>query len=208
MLEIRQERQGRVLEGFFPYGETATIRDRGLVRKESIRSQAFRFAVEDDKREIHLLSGHSFALPLAAKTLGTLILADTAARLTFRAVLPAIENMPTWMQDLLKMVDSGLVRGVSPGFRVPPIPNAQRFLPEPGNPGVQVREIREAVLYELSLVTRPAYPSASVSAPFQLPEAASKFQDSEVSGPWVEYRDGAPGPTDKVENPIWHLPYQ
>ena len=53
----------------------------------------------------------------------------------------------------------------SPGFRVPPqsaVPNAEELIPEPGNPGVQIRVIRQAVLYELSLVTRPAYPETIV----------------------------------------------
>ena len=37
---------------------------------------AFAFAVEDEAREIHLLSGHSFDRPLASKRRGTLRLDD------------------------------------------------------------------------------------------------------------------------------------
>ena len=51
------------------------------------------------------------------------------------------------------MIRAGLAGGVSPGFRVPPasvVANAEAFEPEPGNPGVQVRVINQAVLHELS----------------------------------------------------------
>ena len=34
---------------------------------------------------------------------------------------------------------------------------AEELLPEPGNPSVQIRQINEAVLFEMSTVTRPAY---------------------------------------------------
>ena len=43
------------------------------------------------------------------------------------------------------------------------IDGAEVLIPEPGNPGVSIREIREALLFELSLVTRPAYPETTVS---------------------------------------------
>ena len=62
-------------------------------------------------------------------------------------------------------LQGGLVGGISPGFSVPPasaVPNAEELIPEPGNPGVQIRVIRQAVLFELSLVTRPAYPETDV----------------------------------------------
>ena len=40
-LEIRQRGGGRSLAGSFPYGRTATVRDRGRVRKETFRLGAF-----------------------------------------------------------------------------------------------------------------------------------------------------------------------
>ena len=55
--------------------------------------------------------------------------------------------------------------GVSPGFRIPPpsvVQGAEVLKPEPGNPSVMVRHIRAAVLYELSIVTRPAYADTEV----------------------------------------------
>ena len=64
-----------------------------------------------------------------------------------------------------KSVVAGLMVGLSPGFVVPPasvVPDAERFEDEPGNPGVQIRVIRAAVLREFSVVTAPAYPDAAV----------------------------------------------
>ena len=160
-LEVRQE--GRTLGGRFRYGSTATMSDRGRVRKESFAARAFSFAVDDPEREIHLLRGHSFDQPLASKRAGSLRLVDTDEALEFEATLP--DEQPTFMRDTVSMIRAGLVGGISPGFRVPPrdvVPGAEALEPEPGNPDVQVRVIRAAVLFELSLVTRPAYPDTEV----------------------------------------------
>ena len=69
------------------------------------------------------------------------------------------------MVDAEKSIAAGLMVGLSPGFVVPPasaVPDAERLEPEPGNPGVQVRVIREAVLREFSIVTSAAYADAAV----------------------------------------------
>ena len=71
------------------------------------------------------------------------------------------------MQDLILKVQSGLSRGVSPGFRVPPksvVANAEVLEPEPGNPAVNIRRINQAVLFEMSIVTRAAYGDSSVES--------------------------------------------
>lgn len=141
------------------------MRDRGRVRKEVFLQRAFAFAVEDPGREVHLLSGHSFDRPLASKRRGSLRLEDRDDGLRFEADLPAEAEQPSWMRDTVLSLQGGLVGGISPGFSVPPasaVPNAEELIPEPGNPGVQIRVIRQAVLFELSLVTRPAYPETDV----------------------------------------------
>ena len=164
-LEIRQNGAGGTLRGRFPYGSTATLRDRGRVRKERFDPEAFEFSIEDPEREIHLLRGHSFDQPLASKQAGTLRLNDTRAALEFEADVLPEASRPSWVQDTVLAVSAGLIRGVSPGFRVPPpdaVPDAERIEPEPGNPDVSIRVIRAAVLFELSLVSRPAYQDAEV----------------------------------------------
>ena len=44
-LEIRQRGGGRLLAGSFPYARTATVRDRGRVRKETFRLGAFSWQI-------------------------------------------------------------------------------------------------------------------------------------------------------------------
>ena len=162
-LELRQ--RGRSLTGLFRYSSTATISDRGRTRKERFSPRAFSYAVDDPEREIHLLSGHSFDRPLARKRNGTLQMDDTAEGLAFTAELPVEADQPAYMIDTLKQYRAGLVGGISPGFAVPPrsaVANAEELVPEAGNPDVLIRVINAAVLYELSLVTRPAYPDSEV----------------------------------------------
>ena len=153
---------GRIFSGSFPYGKMATRSDSGRVRKERFAARAFSFALRE-KREVHLLSGHTFDKPLASVRAGSLRLSDSAKALTFEATIPAAAEQPTWVRDTVLALDAGLIGGISPGFRVAPIDGAEVLIPEPGNPEVSIREIREAVLFELSLVTRPAYPETTVS---------------------------------------------
>lgn len=165
-LEVRQRSGGgRELRGRFPYNRTATVRNRGRVRKERIRSRAFRFALEDAEREIHLLAGHEYGKPLASRRAGSLRLEDSDAALTFVATLPPAGEQPSWVRDTVRAIDSGLMTGISPGFVVPPrdvVPNAETLTPEPGNRGVMIRDVNEALLLELSVVTRPVYRQATV----------------------------------------------
>ena len=115
--------------------------------------------------DTNLLYGHDFNRPLASRLAGTLTLQSDDAALRFEATLPPAARQPSWMVDAVMGVRSGLVTGISPRFRVPPasvVPNGEELLPEPGNPGVMIRQINQALLPELSLVTRPAYKSTTL----------------------------------------------
>lgn len=163
-LEVRREGKRPVIAGRFVYGDLATLADRGQVRKERIMPRAFSFALEEeDDRDIHLLFGHSFDMPLASRRNGSLVLTDSDDALSFTASIdPSLEDV-SHIRDALALLAAGLVTGISPGFRVPPkdtVPNAERLDPEPGNPGVFIRTLLALVLFELSLVTRPAYQSS------------------------------------------------
>ena len=162
-LEIRRSGGMSTLSGRFNYGSVATIRDRGRVRKERFESRAFRYAIEDEQRQIDILVGHDFGKPIASRKAGTLEIADGDDGVTFEARLP--DDPPSWVVDAEKAIAAGLMVGLSPGFTVPPasvVPGAERLGPEPGNPGVQIRVINAAVLHELSIVTRPAYSETEV----------------------------------------------
>ena len=162
-LEYRQ--RGRHIFGLFAYNRFATMRDRGRERKETIRSRAFSFAVNSEEHDVDLLRGHAFDSPLASKLAGTLVLTDSDEALEFDAELPPERSQPSWMVDTVLAVRSGLIRGLSPGFRVPPlsvVPNAEELIPEVGNPEILVRKVNQAVLYEMSLVTRPGYTGTEI----------------------------------------------
>lgn len=162
-LEVRQKDRRPIIAGRFPYKALAVLSDRGTVRKETILPGAFSYALGDPKREINLLLGHSFDKPLASKLAGTLTLKDTEDFLEFVATIPEGAERATHVTDALAMIGAGLIRGVSPGFKVPPkdvVPDAEKLVPEPGNPSVMIRTLAQLVLFELSLVTRPAYQDA------------------------------------------------
>ena len=209
-LEIRQRGAGRSLSGSFPYGRTATVRDRGRVRKETFRQGAFSWQLrefarvtselnialgeigdgltsrgdvaeletraneservtalrqERERRNVHILSGHSFDRPLGSLIAGNARVTESDEAVRFEVDLPDEARQPSWVRDAVLAVEAGLSVGVSPGFSVPPanvIPNAEELIPEPGNPGVSIRAINAAVLYELSIVTRPAYGDTEV----------------------------------------------
>ncbi|WP_299376022.1 HK97 family phage prohead protease [uncultured Tateyamaria sp.] len=162
-LEVRRAGKRPQIRGRFPYNSLATMADRGRVRKERIAPGAFNWTLENEDREVTLLFGHDFDKPLASRRNGSLILAADDEALTFEATIaPELEDV-THVRDALTMLGAGLVSGISPGFRVPPSETAgetERLDPEPGNEGVFIRTILALVLYELSLVTRPAYEDA------------------------------------------------
>lgn len=164
-LELRAAGDGtRRLKGSFPYKKRAVIDSGGNGRrpmKEEFAPKAFSYAVDDPDRDIHVLIGHSFDRPLASRKAGTLILKDSDAALDFEAILTPDIQRASWAQDFMAAFAAGLVGGVSPGFRVAP-PEAVKKPEEtteenPAEGNALVRTIFAAVLFELSMVTRPAY---------------------------------------------------
>ena len=165
-LELREG--GRLLRGVFPYNSLATVSDRLKTRKETFSPGAFQFSIAEaqaKRARIDLLDGHSFDKPLANSIDDSVVFSEIPTEngglsLVFEATLPVRSSQPSYMRDLVLKIQSGLSRGVSPGFRVPPksvVANAEILEPEPGNPAVNIRRINQAVLYEMSIVTRAAY---------------------------------------------------
>jgi HK97 family phage prohead protease len=158
-LEVRAEGRSPVIRGRFPYGELAVLADRGKVRKERIMPGAFDFTLDDPDLEVNLLFGHDFSRPLASRQAGSLVLKSDNTALSFVAMIAAELLDVSHVRDALALLGAGLVTGISPGFRVPPpdVVKSEQLDPEEGNPGVFIRTLLALVLYELSLVTRPAY---------------------------------------------------
>ena len=203
-LEIRARGEGRSssLVGRFFYGQMATIRSSGTVRKErfapdSMSWQVREFeklqaelgrvmqgAVDQARREIleeqlerrntHLLVGHSYDKACADMRSGSLKVRHTRQAVEIEAELPPESRQPSWVRDAVLAVEGGQLRGISPGFQVPAGKGGERLVPEPGNPGVMVREITDAVVFEYSLVARPAYASTEVDARADDPAVAPR----------------------------------
>lgn len=173
-LEIRRAADGsHRLRGKFPYGKPAVLSDGGRTgrpRKEIIQPRAFAYRVNDPKEDIHLLVGHSYDRPLASKLTKTLALTDTEEALLFDAIITREISQTSYGMDALALLLSGLAIGLSPGFRIPPeraVEEAEKVIEEEYNPargmyGAIIRMILEALLFELSIVTRPAYDEAQV----------------------------------------------
>lgn len=173
-LEVRRAADGsHRLRGRFPYNKPAVLSDGGRTgkpRKEVIAPRAFAYRVNDPKEDIHLLVGHSYDRPLASKLTDTLSLKDTDEALTFDAIITREISQTSYGIDAIAMLLSGLAIGLSPGFRIPPeraVEEAEKITEEPYDPskgmyGAIIRMILEALLFELSIVTRPAYDEAQV----------------------------------------------
>jgi uncharacterized protein len=151
-LEVRNEGGATRLRASFPYGAETEL---APGRREIIASRAFAARIEAGD-EIHLLFGHDYDKPLASRAAGTLKLTDTASALIVEA---QVDSGTTWARDFLAAHASGLIRGLSPGFRV----DDGGELVERRGPNL-LRTVTRASLFEVSAVTRPAYEQAQIEA--------------------------------------------
>lgn len=151
-LEVRAGEDGsQTIAGRFPYAVEAELA-RG--RRETFAPRAFRMS--DD---VHLLSGHDYNRPLASRNAGSLTLDDSDEALMFEARISPEVAGTSHGKDTLALVAARLSVGLSPGFRL--TPGGERV--ERRSDGV-LRTVNNAELFELSIVTRPAYSTAQVEA--------------------------------------------
>jgi len=196
-LELRKRASGAIaLQGRFPYNSRAVLSDGGRTgrpRKEVIAPRAFSYRVDRPEDDIHFLAGHSFDKPLASRSAGTLDLVDSDDALTFTATITPEMQEVSYVRDTLAGIAAGLTLGISPGFRLPP----KRAVPEPemiedeghdpenGAHNAIIRTVLQALLYEISVVTKPAYPEAQVEARNWSPPAQARvFLQSHHSARW------------------------
>ena len=187
-------RRGHSIRGRFPYGATATVRNVGRARKERFAPDSMSWQVKEfgklqaelsdvlseaveeacrqilieqledalERRNTHLLIGHSYDRPIADMRSGTLDVKHSAVEIEAR--LPEDrDEWPSWVRDAVLAVKGRQLRGISPGFQVT-AKGAERLVPEDGPGDSMVREILDAVVFEYSLVSRPAYASTTVDA--------------------------------------------
>lgn len=151
-LEVRQEGGETRLSARFPYGAQTEL---APGRLEVIAPRAFRGRIEAGE-DVHLLAGHDYDKPLASRAAGNLTLTDTADALMIEA---RIDGGTSWARDFLAAHAAGLIRGLSPGFRVPV--GGEKV--EQRGAGL-LRTVTRADLFEVSAVTVPAYPAAQIEA--------------------------------------------
>lgn len=160
-LELRSEGGETRLRATFPYGRETVLVERmgqGRERREVIAARAFADRL-DRGEDVHFLAGHDFNRPLASRSAGTLTLTETDEALTIDATISQSMGQVSYVRDFLSAHAAGLVRGLSPGFRVRP---GGETVEERGN--AILRTIRAADLIEISAVTKPAYPQAQIEA--------------------------------------------
>ncbi|MBL3568870.1 hypothetical protein BV509_09120 [Rhodovulum sulfidophilum] len=151
-LEIRQEGGATRLSARFPYGAATEL---APGRHEIIAPRAFANRIEQ-RGEIHLLAQHDYARPLASTAAGTLSLRSTDLAVEIEAT---VDGGTSWARDFLAAHAAGLIRGLSPGFRV--AAGGERIEQRGGG---LLRTITRADLFEVSAVTVPAYPQAQIEA--------------------------------------------
>ncbi|RUW76899.1 HK97 family phage prohead protease [Mesorhizobium sp. M1E.F.Ca.ET.063.01.1.1] len=151
-LEIRAEGGATRLTGRFPYGSETTLGDG---RRERFAARAFRSRI-DAGENVFLLAGHDPEKPLASTEAGSLTLRDGEDALHIEARVAATT---TWANDALAALAAGLTKGISPGFRV----RSGGDVVTRSADGL-LRTVNAADLFEVSLVTLPAYDQAQIAA--------------------------------------------
>ena len=116
-----------------------------------------------EKRNTFLLVGHSYDRTIADMRSGTLAVVHKPDAVELEAELPDDDAMPSWVRDAVLAVKGGQLRGISPGFQVAKgREHLEREDPAAGD--AIIRVIDDAVVYEFSLVSRPAYAGTDVDA--------------------------------------------
>tara|TARA_R110000823_G_scaffold130015_12_gene257933 strand:+ start:46034 stop:46654 length:621 start_codon:yes stop_codon:yes gene_type:complete len=173
-LEVRAKGGSRVIAGSFPTGPKSKAvlsdggRNGGRPKKEYFKEGAFKFSIEATDQDILVLVGHDFNRVMASKLSKTAKFWEDRAALHFEASLSEEILQTQYARDALAQIGAGLAGGVSVGFRVPPqrtVPDAERVFEEPPEEGTAIiRELSDVILYEISVVSVPAYKNSTVEA--------------------------------------------
>ena len=121
--------------------------------KETIQKGAFTRALKKGN-DIHFLAEHDENKILASTRNGSLKLVEDERGLLMTAEI----SDTSYGRDYHTLIKDGILRNMSFGFSVDK-DNWNR-----GNDGTYTRDISDLTLYEVSVVTNPAYPQSTISA--------------------------------------------
>ena len=154
------------------HGELAEVMKSSIdqARREILIEQ-----LEDalEKRNTFLLVGHSYDRTIADMRSGTLAVTHTRNAVEIEAELPDDDAMPSWIKDAVLAIKGKQLRGISPGFQV--ARGGEKLIKEDPSMGdSMIREITDSVVFEYSLVARPAYAGTDVDARADSPIVSSR----------------------------------
>jgi uncharacterized protein len=149
--EVREESDGMHLEGYAALFDSRSENLGGFT--ETIAPGAFRASLKS-RNDIKLLWNHQSGDILASTRSGTMQLSEDERGLKVSAVLPNT----TLGRDVRELVSAGIVSGWSFGFSMP-----ARGGDEWNAEGTE-RVLKSVRLFEVSLVTFPAYPATNGTA--------------------------------------------
>ena len=120
---------------------------------EKIAKGAFSRAIQSATRDIDFLAEHKSKLLLASTRNNSLKLTENEQGLFMEAAIT-----PTWGKDYYELIDSGILRNMSFGFRT--IKDSWKLLES----NLYERTIEELELFEVSVVRDPAYSQSTIAA--------------------------------------------
>ncbi|MGA7524640.1 MAG: HK97 family phage prohead protease [Acidobacteriaceae bacterium] len=175
---------------------------------EVIKPGAFDQSLKDNPNVL-ILAQHDMSQPIATVSSGTAKVWADRKGIQYTAKLPNV----SWANDLAVLIQQGIVGQNSFGFSVVPGGDSYSIQPD----GTVLREVNEAVLYELSIVTAPAYASLENSVSLRSAPAHIKAQikAKRAADRKTKAVDGEALTADDfiiVGNPsdpeTWHLPWR
>ncbi|MFJ7678271.1 phage major capsid protein [Peribacillus sp. NPDC097198] len=128
----------------------------GVTKKfvEKIAKGAFTRAIQSASRDIEFLAEHKKDLILASTRNGSLELTEDEQGLFMRAII----TPTSWGKDYYELINSGIHRNMSFGFRT--IKDKWKLI----EPNLYERTIEELELFEVSVVKDPAYSQSTIAA--------------------------------------------
>lgn len=151
---IEDTSEGLVVSGYVnETGKQSHLLGNKKKFKETIQKGAFTRALSKGN-DIHFLAEHDENKILASTRNGSLTLKEDEKGLLMTAEI----SNTSYGRDYHTLIKDGILRNMSFGFTV----DKDKW--NKAKDGTYTREVSELTLYEVSVVTNPAYPQSSISA--------------------------------------------